>query len=378
MLQSKKFLFNGATDDTGYGHVGTSFLKQLINVAKFNPDNIQVKTDFSRINNIHGDDWEYELKKMCLNNIGIPDLIYNLWNPVCSTVYDNEIPQILETVFETNVIQENWVKLCNMYDQTWVPSKFCVDAFKRSGVANVEYLPYGFDFSDDTKTLPVLDADTRFKYLFINQWSNRKFAKETVETFCKTFRSTDNVVLYLRTFVLGGLGLTNMNIIKDIKDIKTKYPDSPQVILLDRFNDKTLPRLYNSVDCLLSPSRGEGVGRTIVEAMSHGLPVITTNWSAMAEYASDKTAYMLDYNLTKVVVPKNEAQLYYFEREDMEWAEPNRKQLADYMLAIKNDPTEAQKRGQAAKEFIREYYSWDKHLQPRLDKMTEACEWLKV
>jgi hypothetical protein len=92
MLKTSKLLFNGATDTTGYGSVGTSFLSN--DCSGLPMENIQVKTDFSRIDKSHGETWEYDLKKMCLNNIGQPDLFYNLWNPMCSKVYDIDTPQI--------------------------------------------------------------------------------------------------------------------------------------------------------------------------------------------------------------------------------------------------------------------------------------------
>jgi hypothetical protein len=81
-------------------------------------------------------------------------------------------------------------------------------------------MPYGFDFNNDSASIPKLVNDPRFKFLFINQWSNRKYAKETVEAFCKTFRGTDDVVLYIRTFVLGGLGLSPLDMLKILKKLR--------------------------------------------------------------------------------------------------------------------------------------------------------------
>ena len=46
-----------------------------------------------------------------------------------------------------------------------------------------------------------------------------------------------------------------------------------------------LPSLYLAVDAFVLPSRGEGWGRPVMEAMAMGLPSIATNWSGTGEEA---------------------------------------------------------------------------------------------
>lgn len=364
-----KLHFFGATDTTGYGSVGFDFINQLYNNGI---KNMCVETAWESSWNAHNSDFTNLLTNLRRTRIGKPDIIYNLWNPLCAKMYDINIPHVIETVFETNIIQKNWVDICSQFDQTWLPSKFSFDAFERSGVPNCKLLPYGFTFWDTTEVIPTIMRDTRYKFLFINQWSERKNAYQTVETFCKTFTKKDNVVLYIRSFVLGGIGLTNDDIYKQIAEIKQRIPDSPQIILLDFFTDDKLPKLYNSVDCLLSPSCGEGVGKTIVEAMSQKLPVITTNWSAMPEYCNNKNSLLLDYELVPVKVPTNVAKLYYFEEPGMEWAAPDFNQCADYMRMVVDDPALGVKLGTQAAIDVREQFSWDKLLKPRLNAFEEA------
>ena len=166
--------------------------------------------------------------------------------------------------------------------------------------------------------------------------------------------------------------MTEDNIWLDIKKIKDANPDSPQIVLLSYFSDEKLPKLYNSVDCLLSPSRGEGVGRTLVEAMSQGVPVITTNWSAMTEYCTESNSFLLDYDLVKVDVPAIEARTYYFENPDMVWAEPNKKELSETMDFVFNNPDDAIERGARAKVDVRKQFAWDELLTARLEALNSV------
>ena len=56
-----------------------------------------------------------------------------------------------------------------------------------------------------------------------------------------------------------------------------------KVVLLNRVDQKTLADLYSQADFFVLPSLKEGFGIVLLEAMYYGLPIITTNVSAMPE-----------------------------------------------------------------------------------------------
>ena len=46
--------------------------------------------------------------------------------------------------------------------------------------------------------------------------------------------------------------------------------------------------LYRSSDCFVLPTRGEGWGLPIIEAMACGVPVIATSWSAQCDFMTPR------------------------------------------------------------------------------------------
>jgi glycosyltransferase involved in cell wall biosynthesis len=66
---------------------------------------------------------------------------------------------------------------------------------------------------------------------------------------------------------------------------------------LPYLNSIELAQLYSSVDALIFPSRLEGFGLVVAEAMACGLPVIIANSSALTE--------LVDHNITGFLCEKD-------------------------------------------------------------------------
>lgn len=56
-------------------------------------------------------------------------------------------------------------------------------------------------------------------------------------------------------------------------------------------DDPTLARAYHQALCMVMPSRYEGFGLPVLEAMAHGCPVITSGEGALREVAADAALY---------------------------------------------------------------------------------------
>jgi glycosyltransferase involved in cell wall biosynthesis len=62
-----------------------------------------------------------------------------------------------------------------------------------------------------------------------------------------------------------------------------------------------LRNAYAHADAFVLPTRGEGWGLPIVEAMAMAMPVIATNWSGPAAYLTEENSYPVPYTLVETV-----------------------------------------------------------------------------
>lgn len=80
-------------------------------------------------------------------------------------------------------------------------------------------------------------------------------------------------------------------LIVDVEKIIKEYNLSQKVILLDFVPQEDLPALYSNALAFIFPSRYEGFGMPVLEAMNQGTPVITSKTSSLPEVGGDAVLY---------------------------------------------------------------------------------------
>jgi len=130
--------------------------------------------------------------------------------------------------------------------------------------------------TDEGKWLQDLPAAY---FLFVGTLEPRK----NLVTVIRAFEQLSAVHKDLHLIVAGNIGWKSKKWVSAL----VHSPARARILLPGYVSRKTLKLLYLNALCLLFPSYYEGFGMPLLEAMSLGVPVITSNLSSMAEVAGD-------------------------------------------------------------------------------------------
>lgn len=260
-------------------------------------------------------------------------------------------------------------------DSVWVPTDFHVSTFVKSGVdpAKVVKVVQAVDvaFFDPAKhdalPLPIgasvmvpegsilENSDSTgkgFVFLSVFKWERRKGWDVLLKAFLQEFSRADDVVLYLLINAYHSDTNFSEKIRRFVKESSIVEPADgwAEIRIIDEHVPQSaLPRLYKSADAFVLPTRGEGWGRPVVEAMAMELPVIVTNWSGPTEYLTEENGYPLDVDmLTEVTEDPFKGHLC---------AEPSVDHLRSLMRHLVGDTEEARSKGRKARWDMIERFS---------------------
>lgn len=107
--------------------------------------------------------------------------------------------------------------------------------------------------------------------------------RKNLPTLVRAFKSLVDRGVPHSLVLTGRRGWMHAELFQVVEDLGLRG----RVIFLGYVPDEDLPLLYNAADLFVYPSLYEGFGLPVLEAMSCGVPVITSNVSSMPEIAGD-------------------------------------------------------------------------------------------
>lgn len=194
------------------------------------------------------------------------------YKKILSSNRDTSI-RIAYSVWESTQIPQEWVMILNEhFDAVCVPSKFLVTAYQNSGVKiPIFELPLGLNLSKFLKEPLKSQKNTPFVFGNLSACSERKNQVQLIKAFAKAFGNNPNVQLRINCRY-GEREVSNA-ITREIVAQNLNNVIFTQFAL----SEKEYIDLFKTLDCYVSPSKGEGFSIQPREAMALGIPVIATN-----------------------------------------------------------------------------------------------------
>ncbi|MHB8619038.1 MAG: glycosyltransferase [Chloroflexota bacterium] len=264
------------------------------------------------------------------------------------------------TMFETDRLFGPWAEGCKQVDQVWVPSEFNVETFGRGGVPveKLRVLPGCVDtqrFRPGPSTMSLktgpLGTGRNFNFLSILEWIPRKGWDVLLRAWGEEFAPDEDVALVLKVHSSNGTPIEALQAEMEAF-LAARFGDrrvAPVAMLKGVLDDAQLPALYRAAQAFVLPSRGEGWGRPLMEAMATALPTIGTRWSANLAFMNDRNSYLVDCQVVDVPDAVLPQQPYYGGHR---WAEPSVEHLRHLMRQVFREQAVAKARGLEARATV--------------------------
>lgn len=262
---------------------------------------------------------------------------------------------------EFNEIEKCSIKHC---DNIMVCSKWAKDIILNNNMGfrddQVHVINLGVDRTIFNETYTPV---TKPKTIFFNcgKWEKRKGHDILVHVFNQAFDHYDDVELWMmpENPFIGKLNDQWANLYKSSK-LGQKIKIIPrQESQIDVFN------IMKQVDCGVFPARAEGWNLELLELMSCGKHVITTDYSAHTEFCNKNNAMLVNIDNLETAFDG-----VFFSGEYGQWAEisvPQQDQLIDYLRVTHKKKQQNQLDINTAGIETAKSFSWEKIAKEILD-----------
>ncbi len=246
-----------------------------------------------------------------------------------------------------------WCESFDYFDEVWCPSDFTAAAIAQKSPVPVLTMPHSIQVPAPRGSRAELRA--RFglpadAFLFLtlfdlNSYAARKNPRAAIDAFRQSALAGLGAALVVKVQNVAGNEA-------DFAALQASVRDLPGTVLLtETLSRADIYALQAACNCFVSLHRSEGFGLAVAECMALGKPVISTDWSATAEFVSRENGCPVRAKL--VTLEANHGPY----AKGGTWAEPDPAHAAEWMRTVFGDPVLTARLGAAAQETMATRYS---------------------
>lgn len=260
----------------------------------------------------------------------------------------------LFTMFEGLDLPKQFTEYLQKANYLFVPSSWVKASFSRVfPPGKISVVNHGVDpfFIYHKRKFPP--KGKKFRFLWVGAPNPRKGWEEASLIWDRTdFGKSPHFELYIKSTRHDKQEvLRNGNVVADYRNLSRRA-------LLD---------LYHSAHAFLFPTRGEGFGLTLAEAMRTGLPCISPGYSGVVDFFDSSVGYEVGYDIAdskiKLIGRPDLGEL------DTRVAMPKIDEIAVAMRTIAGNYDAALVKGRKAHERIRDNFTWQKSASRLINTM---------
>lgn len=212
---------------------------------------------------------------------------------------DAEI-KLAYVAWEESVYPKHFVKECNkQLHGILVTSEHVRRVLRDSGIKlPMKVVNLGVKWNDHPNKKYQVKTKKQFKFLHISSAHYRKGVDILLKAYFEQFTQEDDVCLVLKLFPNPHVRVREL-----IAELKQE--NSPEVELIEDpdLTDDEIYSLYYQCDSVVLPSRAEGFGIPMAEAMHAKLPLITTGYSGHMDFCSEDNCFLVDFDIVRSESP---------------------------------------------------------------------------